>query len=147
MIYTASDHGGFELKNTLIERLRRLNIEVTDKGPFDYQEDDDYPDYIFPVMRKLQDEPDNKAVLICRNGVGVCIAANKIKGIRAALSWNPKHAASTRTDDDTNVLCLPADYIDEDEAQKIVVTWLHTPFSGEDRHKRRINKIKMVEEL
>jgi len=86
-------------------------------------------------------------VLICANGVGISIAANKFDGIRAALSWNPKHAASSRNDDGTNILVLPADYVTKEEALEILQTWLSTNFSGEDRHIRRIQKISELEEL
>lgn len=145
MIYITSDHGGFALKQKIVEYFKKVGLEIADEGPFELIPDDDYPDYIIPVMRKVQQDASNRAIVICRNGVGVCIAANKFKGVRAALSWNPKHAESTRKDDNSNVLALPADYINEKEAMEIIGTWLKTPFSKEERYTRRINKAEMLE--
>lgn len=142
MIYIASDHGGYSLKNELIKFLHSLQLEVTDLGPQHYMEDDDYTDYVYPVARQVAENPiDNQGILICRNGVGVSMFANKVKGVRAALSWLPEHAATSRNDDNSNVLALPADYVDVETAKKIVEKWLNTPFSNEIRHKRRLEKI------
>ncbi|EKD99660.1 MAG: hypothetical protein ACD_22C00214G0001, partial [uncultured bacterium] len=110
MLYLASDHGGFELKKQLLEFLQENGMEAKDMGPFTLDPQDDYPDYVSKVMEQMQKDPTSKAILLCKNGVGVNIMANKYKGIRAALSWEPKHASSTRNDDDTNVLTLPASY-------------------------------------
>lgn len=139
-IYIASDHAGFDLKNKLFEYLKSKNYEIFDKGPAVFNADDDYPDYVNPVMKIMQ--KDDKSILVCKNGVGVCIAANKFPGIRATLSFNTLHAKSARTDDDANVLCLGSDYIDLNYAKEIVDVWLETKFSEEERHVRRLNKIK-----
>ena len=88
-------------------------------GPFETNQYDDYPDFAKLVAEKIQENFENMGVLICANGVGMSIAANKFDGIRAALSWNPKHAASSRNDDGTNVLVLPADYVTKEEALEI----------------------------
>lgn len=141
MIYISSDHGGFKLKERLLKHFEDSNIEITDLGPYEYIENDDYPDYVDPLVKKVLESTENKGILICRNGVGVCIAANKHKGIRAALSWNKKHAKSSRTDDNSNILCLPADYINLKRAKNIVHAWRNTPFSGLERHIRRISKL------
>ena len=85
-------------------------------------------------------------ILICANGVGMNISANKFKGVRASISWNSKHAATSRNDDKTNVLVLPSDFITKEEALEITQTWLSTDFSGEERHLRRIMKITSFEE-
>ena len=140
-IYITSDHGGFELKNKLFGYLKQKGFDVMDMGPEQYIENDDYPDYVAPAMKKVQENSENKAILICRNGVGVCIAANKFKGIRAGLSWNTKHVQSARTDDDINTLCLGADYLNFGKAKKIAETWLNTKFSGDERHVRRLRKV------
>lgn len=145
MIFIASDHGGFKLKNELIKYLQSKQIDVTDLGPAEYNEEDDYTDYVFPLAHRVASSIDDKGILICRNGVGVSMFANKVKGIRAALSWNPNHAATTRNDDNTNIISLPADYIDLDTAKKTIDSWLTTPFSNELRHKRRLEKIDHFE--
>ncbi len=147
MIYISSDHRGLELKKYLVESLVSAGLGIVDLGPNDFNPEDDYPDFAKIVAEKIQDNFENMGVLICANGVGISIAANKIDGIRAALSWNPKHAASSRNDDGTNVLVLPADYVTKEEALEILQTWLSTNFSGEDRHIRRIQKISELEEL
>lgn len=140
MIFIASDHGGYELKNKIFDYLEDGGIKVADLGPFRMRPGDDYPDFVKPLISKVLSGPDNKGILICRNGVGVCMMANKSKGIRAGLSWNIKHAVSSRNDDNTNILCLPADYIFEEEALKTVEAWLNTPFSKEQRFTRRLTK-------
>ena len=147
MIYISSDHRGLELKKYLVESLLSSGLGIVDLGPKDLDPEDDYPDFAKLVAEKIQENFENMGVLICANGVGISIAANKLDGIRAALSWNPKHAASSRNDDGTNVLVLPADYVTKEEALEILQTWLSTNFSGEDRHIRRIQKISELEEL
>jgi RpiB/LacA/LacB family sugar-phosphate isomerase len=92
------------------------------------------------LINKVLSAQGSMGILICKNGVGVCMMANKFKGIRAGLSWNIKHAVSSRNDDNTNILCLPADYIFEEEALKTVEAWLNTPFSKEERFSRRLKK-------
>lgn len=146
MIYIASDHGGFKLKGKILEYFKSKHIDCEDMGPYEYKADDDYPDYIVPAVLKIRDKTTNKAILICRNGVGVCMLANKFKGIRAGLSWNAKHAKSSRTDDDTNVLALPADYLDEKMAIETVNAWLNTNFVNETKFLRRLEKVKVVED-
>lgn len=140
MIFIASDHRGFELKNKIIEYFKkeRPEMEFMDLGPATLNPDDDYPVYVKPVVENVLSNPANKGILICANGVGVCMAAGKHKGIRAGLSWNAKHAESMRNDDDTNVLCLPAYYISEEEAYKIVETWISTEFGDKERYVRRL---------
>ncbi|KKU57053.1 MAG: hypothetical protein UX79_C0024G0002 [candidate division WWE3 bacterium GW2011_GWB1_47_11] len=140
MLYLAADHAGFELKNKIKKHLEESGIEVVDVGPFVFDPTDDYPDYVIPAMNRLRDDNAGGAILICRNGVGVSMLANKFDGVRAALSWSAAHAASSRTDDNTNVLTLPADYITEDVAKDVVGAWLSTDFSNEERHKRRLQK-------
>ena len=142
-ILLASDHGGFKLKSYLIKYLKSLGIfEIEDFGPHELNPDDDYPDFILPLVKKLQTDTKNqKAVILCRNGVGVCVAANKFKGARASLVSQPEQAKTARTDDNANVLCLPADFIKEESSLELLNTWLGTEFSWETRHLRRLNKI------
>lgn len=143
MIFVSSDHGGFALKNKIISHLEYQGISCKDLGPYELKPDDDYPDFVKPLVDKVLAKPENKGILLCRNGVGMCMLANKFKGIRATLSWNTKHAASSRNDDNTNVLCIPVDYIFEEEAINTVDTWLNTPFSKEFRFTRRLRKAKL----
>lgn len=142
MLYITSDHGGFKLKESLVAFIKSTGREVRDLGPEQFVEDDDYPFYVKQVAPKVAENPDNMGVVICRNGVGVSICANKFKGIRCALSWTPEHAKSSKNDDNANVLALPADYIDEQTAQQIVTTWLETPFSTDPCFSRRIAEIE-----
>jgi ribose 5-phosphate isomerase B len=146
MIYISSDHRGFELKNYILSELASKGLGIVDLGPKEYDPNDDYPKFAKLVAEKVQENPENMGILICANGVGISIAANKFKGVRVALSWNPEHAKTTRTDDGANVLALPANYISNEEAVEIVQTWLSTNFSGEDRHIRRLVQILEMEE-
>lgn len=141
MIYIASDHGGFNFKKLIYDYLMEKNIPVTDLGPYEIDPNDDYPDYVSKLTSKVLENSENKGILICRNGVGVCMAANRYNGIRCTLSWNPDHTRSTRVDDNSNVLALPGDYISNEEALACVRMWLETPFSNQDRHVRRLEKV------
>ncbi len=144
-IYIASDHGGFALKNTLVPFLRMKGFSVEDCGPLTLNPTDDYPDYTIPLAKKVAGNPNTVGILLCRNGQGVCIVANKIRGIRAVTGFSPMMVKSTRHDDNANVLCLPADYVTPKKAKTMASMWLTTPFSKKQRHLRRLAKIKMVE--
>ncbi len=146
MLYIASDHGGFKYKGDIITYLERKGIEVKDMGPTELIPDDDYPDYVVPTMQEVQKNPENMAILICRNGVGVSVLANKFKGIRCALSWSKEHAQSSRNDDAANVLAIPADFLTREEALNVVHGWLSTDFSGDERHVRRLKKIDEIDQ-
>ncbi len=146
MIYFGADHGGYKLKEHLKKFLLRQKLEFKDLGALRLKAGDDYPDYASRVAKQVQKNPiDNFGILICRSGQGVCIVANKFKNVRAALVWNVIEAKVSRTDDMTNVLCLPSDYIDNKTAEQIVMTWLGTPYSSDVRHMRRIKKISNLE--
>lgn len=144
-IFLASDHGGFELKEKIKEHLSNSGKEVIDLGPEKLDPGDDFPDYAIPLAEKVAESQDNLGILLCRNGAGVEVAANKVDGVRAALSWEPKHAASTRADDNSNVLALPADYLSDSVAFKTVDAWLSTPYTKEERFERRLEKIEKEE--
>ena len=137
-VLIASDHGGFKLKQKLIPYLEKKGYTVQDFGPSKYKKDDDYPDFILPLAKKIKR---NLGIIICRNGQGASIAANKIKGARAVTGFSTKMVKSTRQDDNANILSLPADYITETEAKRITSIFLKTPFSNLARHKRRLKKI------
>ena len=146
IIYFGADHRGFELKEKLKDVLRSKGYEVADIGNVRYEEGDDYPDYAAEVARRVSVDIENSlGVVICGNGVGVSIVANKFPKIRAGLITSPNQAFDAKSDDDINILALGADHLDFETAQKILVTWLGTPFRREPRFLRRIDKIDIVE--
>ena len=146
MIYIGADHRGFELKETLKKYISEFGYEVEDCGAFEYDKNDDYPDFAHKVAEAVASDPEhNRGVLLCGSGVGVAIAANKIKGIRAGTAINSRQIKDSVSDEDTNVLAISADYFGEEQAKEITKIFLDTKFSGEERHVRRIDKIKKLE--
>ena len=140
MLYIASDHAGFRLNKRLVRFLEKeMQVSVKDMGPEEFVDGDDYPDYAVPLAQKVV-ETGGKGILICGNGVGVCIVANKIKGIRAGIGYNTYAAESMRQDDDTNILCLAGRVLSDEYAMAITKKWLQTEFSNEERHIRRLEK-------
>jgi ribose 5-phosphate isomerase B len=142
-IFIGADHNGFELKAKLIDFLRRSGHEVIDSGDQKFDPNDDFPQFAGRVVSALlaDDDRDAKGILICGSGQGMCMAANRFKGIRASLCWNMHEARAARNDDDANVLCLSARSTDPEKAQAIVTAWLTTPFAGATRFKRRIMEL------
>lgn len=145
-IYLGADHRGFELKEKIKTWLSEWGYEYEDCGAFAYDKDDDYPDFAKSVAQKVAQNPQSRGILICGSGVGVAIVANKIKGVRAGTAINAKQIKDSVSDEDTNVLAISADYISENDAMEIVKSFLETEFFGEERHIRRINKIKEIEQ-
>jgi len=144
-LYIASDHGGYQLKKRIIRYLEHeLKMKVDDLGPTTYTEDDDYPDYVIPLAQHVA-RANGRGIAICKNGIGVCIAANKVPGVRAGIGYNLMAAETMMTDDNTNVLCLAAKGVSVDHALAIVKRWLSTPFSNEERHARRLRKVASLE--
>jgi ribose 5-phosphate isomerase B len=134
------------MKQAIVGMLRASGVEVTDMGPSEYDKDDDYPDYAEKVCGAvLSSEGDGKGILICRSGNGMARAANKTSGIYAGLCWNVAGARKEMEHGNTNVLCLSAEHTGLDDACRIVVAWLSTPFSGEGRHVRRRLKVEDLE--
>jgi len=148
MIYIASDHAGFHLKKQLIQYLKIKGLEVEDMGVFELDENDDYPDFIIPCAQKVAAESDSVGIVIGGSGQGEAIAANKVKGIRAALYYggNLEIVRFSREHNDTNVLSLGARFLTGDEAKKAVSIWLETGFDRASRHQRRHDKIAKVEQ-
>src|SRR5687767_6942796 len=107
-VYLTSDHGGFELKGKLKGYLEAAGYEVKDLGPFSLDPDDDYPDFAKKLTDTLQREPDAKGIAACRSAQGMCIAVNRVKGVRGAIAWNEAEASKSREHNDANVLCLSA---------------------------------------
>ena len=149
-IFLGADHAGFKLKEHIKKFLKQKGYVVKDEGNLKYDKNDDYSDYAFKVAEKAA--KGNKGILFCGSAEGICIAANKVKGIRAVPVWSVNNARLTREHNDANILCLaggdmlkPVNGLSKKQAEKIVLTWLETKFSKEQRHMRRINKIKRYE--
>ncbi len=141
-IYIGSDHNGFEDKQRLINDLRQAGHEVVDEGDKQAQPEDDYPQFAGRVVSALlADGGEARGILICASGQGMCMAANRFKGIRASLCWNVEEARAARNDDDSNVLCLAARYLKDDEMEAVTNAWLATPFAGAPRFSRRIKEL------
>ena len=146
-IILGSDHAGFELKEVIKEHLLNKNFEVEDMGTDSLDPKDDYPDFIIPAAKKVAENPENKGIIFGASGQGEAMAANKIKGIRAALYHgnNIDIVKLSRTHNDANILSLGANFLDKKEAIIAVDIWLITDFSNEERHKRRIKKVSEAE--
>jgi ribose 5-phosphate isomerase B len=142
-IAVGSDHRGVELRAKLIAFLQRLGQDVVDVGSQDGQ-DCDYPDIAALVARKVASKEVDRGILLCGTGVGMCIAANKIPGVRAAPCYDDITAEVSRRHNDLNVLCLSGDLLGEKLADRLVEIWLNTPFEG-GRHARRNQKIARLE--
>ena len=135
-----SDHAGYELKKTVYLWLEKHGHDVNDMGT--YSEDSvDYPDYARKVAQAVAKGEYNQGVLLCGSGVGVSIVANKVKGIRAALVFNPEIASLARQHNNANVLCFPARFSDSDDIEKSLENWFAADFEG-GRHERRVAKIE-----
>jgi len=144
-IFLGADHNGFAMKNTLAAVLGKAGYEVSDTGDVQLRPDDDFPQFAEAAVHALlASDADARAILICGSGQGMCMAANRFKGIRASLCWDVDEARASRNDDDSNVLCLPARFMDTDEAVRIAETWLATPFAGAARFKRRIRQLDQL---
>lgn len=138
-IIIGSDHGGFKLKEKIKKYLGELGYEYEDIGT-DSMQSCDYPDFAYKVAKKVA-ETNSKGILICGTGIGMSISANKVRGIRAALAFDEFTAKMSREHNNSNVLCLGERTTKEELAKKIVKVWLETPFSKEERHHRRVDKI------
>ncbi|MDP3990512.1 MAG: RpiB/LacA/LacB family sugar-phosphate isomerase [archaeon] len=144
-IYLGSDHAGFKLKRKIERWLHKKNMPYEDLGNITYDPEDDYPDFAELVARKSVDEK-SFGILICGSAQGVCIAANKIKGARAVIPSSKKETILARLHNDANILCLSGWKTGWIKAISLIKAFLTTPFSSEERHKRRLNKIKSLEE-
>ncbi len=142
-IYAGSDHAGFVLRRRLVEHLRARGHVVEDLGP-ETDASSDYPTFGAAVARAVRDEAGAFGLLVCGTGLGICIAANKIRGVRAVDAWNVEAAKQSRAHNDANVLCLGERLIAETEAIAVVDTWLATSFEG-GRHARRVAQIAALE--
>ena len=143
-VFLGSDHAGFHLKEKVEAHLIKKGYDVEDVGNKVLDPADDYPQFAYAATTKVlgSEYDDAKAILLCGSGQGMCIAANRVRGIRASLCWDIASARETRNDNDSNVLCVPARALTEQQAFAVIDTWLTTPFSKAERHARRIREIE-----
>jgi len=139
-ILIAADHAGYELKKKLEAELKNLGFAVRDLGT-NSAESTDYADYAHPLAKEVSEGKAKRGVLICGTGLGMSYVANRYANVRAAVSWSPEVAELARSHNDANVLVLPARFVTDDDAKKILRTWLETEFAG-GRHERRVVKIE-----
>jgi ribose 5-phosphate isomerase B len=146
MIYIASDHAGFELKNQIVEYLNSKGLELEDLGPVKYDKEDDYPDLIFPCAQKVAENVGSRGIILGSSGQGEAIVANKVKGIRAVVFYggDMEIIKRSRTHNNSQILSLGARYLTLEVAKEAVDLWLNTQFEG-GRHERRIKKITELE--
>jgi len=144
-IVVGADHAGYDLKETLKKYMISLGHDVVDVGAHDRQPSDDYPDFARLVGERILAEPGIRGVLVCGSGVGASVAANKMPGIRAAVCHDCYSAAQGVQHDDMNVLTLGSRIIGIELAKDLVGAFLSARFSGEERHKRRLSKVRAIE--
>jgi ribose 5-phosphate isomerase B len=142
----ASDHGGYDLKQQLVDRLREAGYEVTDFGNDRLTPGDDYPDFVVPLARAVAGRNVDRGVAICGSGVGACVIANKVPGVRACLIHESFSAHQGVEDDDLNMICLGGLVVGKALAWELVHTFLTAGFSGAERHRRRLSKMAELEE-
>lgn len=153
-IYVGGDHAAFELKKKIVIYLKKQGYQVKDLGPHTYDPNDDYPDFVIPAARAVAEHRGSRGIALGGSGIGECIAANKVKGVRAVRAWDKISAKMSRWHNDTNVLCLGGGKtvdktqnvgVNFAQAKPIIDTWLATPFSAAPRHLRRLKKIAQYE--
>jgi len=142
-VILGADHGGYKLKESLKPFIKDLGFEIEDLGT-NSGESVDYPEYAAAVGRKVA-QGDGMGILMCRSAAGMVMAANKIKGVRAAAAFDVKSAEHSRSHNDANILALSGDWLSEEQAKEVTKAWLETPFSKEERHARRIKEIAALE--
>ena len=147
-IFLGADHAGFELKEEIKNFLAKQCYEVEDMGAYSYNENDNYPEFVCKAAKKVSENPGSKGIIFGGSGQGEAIAANKVKGIRAALFYgnNMDIVTLSRAHNDANILSLGARFLNKKEATEAVRLWLSTEFSKEERHNRRIKQISKIEE-
>lgn len=144
-IYIGADHAGWKLKEIIESYLKDKGLDVIDMGNENLVEHDDYPDFGHAVAKRVVTDKHARGIVLCGNAQGICIVANKVKGVRAVTGFNKEAAETSRTDDNSNILCLPGRFLSPKDAKTIVDAWLETPFSEADRHVRRLQKVEQIE--
>ena len=142
----AADHGGYELKECLHTFLTSKGYDVQDFGAYELDSTDDYPDFVIPLSRAIISGDIERGIAVCGSGVGASVAANKIKGVRAALINDHFSAHQGVEDDNLNMLCLGGRVTGAMAAQELVTAFLNAEFTGEERHMRRLGKVKSLED-
>jgi ribose 5-phosphate isomerase B len=145
-IHIGSDHAGLELKNELLAHLVNSGHDVTDHGPYEYDALDDYPDFCIPAAQAVAKDPTSLGVVIGGSGNGEQISANKVKGIRAVLAWSIETAKLGKEHNNANVVSVGGRMHSIEECKAIIDAFIATPFSNDERHIRRIDKISKFEE-
>jgi ribose 5-phosphate isomerase B len=145
-IGVASDHAGFDLKQELVRMLRQAGYEVSDYGDSQPEPGDDYPDFVVPLARAVANGVVDRGVAVCGSGVGACVAANKVLGVRAGLIHETFSAHQGVEDDNMNVICLGGLVVGQALAWDLVKTFLAARFSGAERHRRRLAKVAELED-
>ena len=153
-IFIGTDHAGYVLKEKLVLSLSGAGYEVVDKGAYEYNEGDDYPDFVIPVAREVSKDSDNaKGIILGATGEGEAIAANKFPHVRAVIYYGRANCVvddeadiieRSRDHNNSNLLSLAARYLTEDDMLEAVARWLKTPYSGDERHVRRLGKIDQI---
>lgn len=141
----AADHGGFPLKQIIILFLESQNYEVKDFGAFNFDDADDYPDFVIPLAKAVASHDVDRGIAICGSGVGASIAVNKIPGVKAALIHENFSAHQGVEDDNMNLLCLGGRVTGNEIAKELVTTFLNATFTGASRHRRRLEKVEALE--
>lgn len=143
-IVLGADHGGWQMKEDVAGWLRDGGYEVKDVGAAEKRSDDDYVDFALTAVGEIKKNSESKGILFCRNGFGMMITANRFDGVRCGFGFDKKAVEKGRTDDDINCLAIPSDYMDIDEVKEMIEVFLKTEFSGAERHKRRLLKLKSI---
>jgi len=142
-VYIGADHNGFQMRNNIISYLQRAGYDVHNEGDNKLDPEDDYPVFATKVVKDIlgSEDKDSRGILLCGSGQGMCIAANRFRGIRACLGYDQASVRASRNDDDANVLCLPAKALDPDTLNVVIETFLTTKFAGATRFARRIQEL------
>lgn len=142
-IFVGTDHNGYQMHNIIVEHLRGAGYDVENLSNKELDPGDDFPLFAARVVNamKASDDPEPRGILVCGSGQGMCMAANRFKGIRAALLYDGESARTSRNDDDSNVACLSSRELENNEAMSIVDTWLRTSFAASARFVRRVKEI------
>lgn len=145
-VFVGADHNGYHMRRALIEHLKRSGYDVVDDGDTELDPTDDYPIFAQKAVKDLRasGDPDPRSILICGSGQGMCMAANRYKGIRGALGYDHESVRSSRNDDDANVLCLPSRTLSQNDINALADVFLKTPFAAAARYIRRINEIDQL---
>ena len=144
-VVVGADHGGYSLKAALVALLESLGHDVTDAGAHGFDPLDDYPDFAIAVAERVASSGSDRGIILCGSGVGASVAANKVRGVRAAVCHDVYSAHQGVEHDDMNVLCLGARVVGEEVAKELAAAFVAAKFTGEERHRRRLGKVLAME--